>query len=512
MRALVTGGISLALLAGCSIGPSNRPPVIENDGPAQDERPTATRQVPLPPLGEPKDSTIFWESCDGLIRERLGTPKPPAKVKFTCAKINSVLDNPKLPDTGVIRLNLVKAGQGKIPLVVINDVDGEPGSVYAARLAAELPAKFLQTFSIIGLDRRGTGESRPLACVPPDIRDQIYGLDPASDDVEPLLDAIRTAGQECSVQLKNDQGAFDSWRAAGDLEQLRIQLGMSRLHAISRGEGSRTLGLYAKRYTNNVGRIVLDGVPDPSTDALTVAEGVAEGAEATLDAFELDCAARGCPLGSDANADVTGLIERMRQSPIAVPGSPRLTPALTSQAVLAGLSQRHRWPELATAIARARDGQGAPLLAFARPMVRGTAGAAPRLDGALATICNDTETRLSTDRITAALKQWRSKYPAFGAYVAQRLVWCGPWPVRREPIPKLDIPGAPPIVVVSTATDPVTPEIGTTRTSDQLATAVRVAWQGAGHGAIGTSDCVTDKVTAFLLDGAVPKEGTLCPP
>lgn len=511
-RALLLGGVLPAVLVGCTIGPSTRPAVIENDSPPEPQRPTATRQVPLPPLGEPKGGQIAWDPCDELTRDRLGDRGVSGELHFSCAEITSVLDPPNLPGQGVIPISLLRVGQGKIPLVVVNDIDGEPGTLYAARLAGALPEKVLKTFSLIGVDRRGTGESKPIQCVPPEIRAQMLAQDPASDDIEPLLDAVRTAGQECSIALKNEQGAYDAWRSAGDLEQLRSQLGMSRLHAIGRGEGSRVLAVYADRFTNSVGRLALDGLPDPSADALTVIEGAAKGAQATLDAFAEDCLARKCPLGADAAREVQALVDRARTSPPSTSGGPRIGPALVLHAVLGGLAQRERWPELASAVAKARAGKAAELLAFTKPLGQSSAAGPPQLDSILATACNDTMTRLAPDQITKAIQEWRGKYPLFGAFAAQRLVWCGPWPVRREPIPEPDASGAPPILIASTASDPVTPEIGTIRASDQMATSVRISWQGAGHGAIAASPCVSEKVTGFLVDGKVPREGTLCPP
>lgn len=509
-RALLLGAVLPALVAGCTVGPSSRPPVLEIDGPPPSEPPPATHQVPLPPLGGPKDALLTWEPCDETTRQRLGDRQVSEDLRFSCARISSTLDAPDLPGRGTIRINLLKVGEGKVPLVVVNDIDGEPGTLYAARLAERLPNEVLKTFSLIGVDRRGTGESRPIQCVPADTRDTILGLDPAAENVEPLLDAVRKAGQECSIELKNDQRAYDTWRAAGDLEQLRVELGMSRLHAIARGEGSRVLSVYANRFTNHVGRVALDGIPDPSSDAVIVHEGIAQGAQATLDAFAKDCAARKCPLGADAERAVRAVLDRLRSGQ-AVGGS-RVGPALALHAVLAGLAQRERWPELATAIAHARDGRADELAEFAKPALDATSEGPPRLDGTLVTSCNDTMTRLTPDRIGKLITEWDTTYPVFGALIAQRLLWCGPWPVRREPLPSLDAPGAPPILLASTDADPVTPEVGTIRTADQMSTAVRISWQGAGHGAIGASECVTEKVTEFLIRGTVPREGTLCPP
>ncbi|MER6899865.1 alpha/beta hydrolase, partial [Amycolatopsis sp. NPDC000740] len=63
----------------------------------------------------------------------------------------------------------------------------------------------------------------------------------------------------------------------------------------------------------------------------------------------------------------------------------------------------------------------------------------------------------------------------------------------------------------ATATDPVTPQIGTTRAADQMPSAVTVTWQGVAHGAVGQSPCVTSAAQSFLIDGKIPDNGTLCP-
>ncbi|MGH3451262.1 MAG: alpha/beta hydrolase [Haloechinothrix sp.] len=510
-RTLILGTLVPLLLAGCTVGPSTRPAVLENDGPSPSESPAPTQQAPLPPLGETENSAVDWAGCDAETRVRLGKPAVPRALRFSCAKISNTVDSPSLPERGTVRLSLLKVGTGKVPLVVVNDIGGAPGTLYAARLAATLPAEFLDRFSLIGVDRRYTGTSQQNACIPPEVREQLVGLDPAAADVEPLLDAARKAGQQCSIELGNDQGALDAWHSAGDLEQIRIQLGMSRLHAIARGEGSRVLTIYAGRFTNHVGRVVLDGMPDPAGNALTVWKGVAAGAESTLDEFAENCARRDCPLGKDARKTVDALVDQLRAEQATTPKGGRMGPSHALYAIWTGLAQRDRWPELATAIDEARDGKVDKLAAFTRPMLHATAAGQARLDSTLATRCNDTVTRLTPDRINTVTEEWRRQHPVFGGLVAQQLVWCEPWPVRREPLPDLDVPGAPPIMLISTADDPVTPEIGTIRAGNQMSTAVTVAWEGAGHGAVGHSSCVGEKVQAFLMAGKVPQRGTRCP-
>ncbi|WP_037303791.1 alpha/beta hydrolase [Amycolatopsis orientalis] len=509
-RLILTTVLAAAVLAGCTAGPSVRPAVIDNDGKTTPGSSTVAQQVPLPPLNEPRSPSLKWEDCDEATRQRLGQPSVPDTLKFSCARVPITVDAPDLPGRGLARMSVVKTGDGPIPLVVVNDVDGEPGSLYAARLAATLPPEYLKKFSLIGVDRRGTGASVPVQCIPAEIRADLLGGDPAVGDLEAVVDAARKAGQQCAIELDDSQVAMDSWRAAGDLEELREQLGLDRLHALGRGDGSKVLAEYAVRFPAQVGRVMLDGLPDPGADTAAVQDAVAAGAQATLDAFGADCIARGCPLG-DARSAVNAVADRLRAAPATTTDGVEITPGIALYAVYSGLTQRSRWVELAEALKTAQTGDVTPLAAFAEPALKDTRARPTRLDGTLATKCNDSATRLSAEELTRLTTTLRGKYPQFGVFAAQLLAWCSPWPVRREPLPPAGAPGAPPILVAGTATDPVTPEQGTGRAADQMPSAVTITWQGAGHGALTLSPCVTDATRAFLIDGKIPVDGTLCP-
>jgi len=84
--------------------------------------------------------------------------------------------------------------------------------------------------------------------------------------------------------------------------------------------------------------------------------------------------------------------------------------------------------------------------------------------------------------------------------------------VAAQPPLALNGQGLPPLVVVSTSADPVTPEAGTNRAAQQLPSAVLISWQGAGHGALQNSTCAFSAAQSFLTDGKVPAAGTACPP
>lgn len=505
------------VLTACTVGPSNRPAVLQQDSPGQGQTDDLHPPQALPPIGEQGTETIAWSPCDEGTRARLGEEGRTAasdSLSFSCATITSGQDAPELPDSPRMRLSVLKAGADNdktVPLVVVNDINGEPGTLFAARLATRLPAELRKRFSIIGFDRRGTGDSDAIDCIPPEARADLVGVDPAGGNAEALRDAVRTAGQECAIALGNAQLTYNSLQTAGDLEQLRIQLAVPRLNAIARGDGSRSLAAYADRFRNKVGRVVLDGAPDPTRQAETALEGVAEGVEATLDAFADDCTAGKCPLGENPRDAIASLLTQLRSKPLSSGDGIRVGPSFALHAIWAGLAEPERWSTLAAAIAEARQGKPDRLAAFAIPLIDYADDAPPTIDAVLATTCNDTVSRLPAQQVEKLAEEWRSEYPMFGGLIAQQLVWCGQWPVRSEPLPDPKLPGTPPMMLISTAADPRTPEQATTRAADQLSHSPRIAWHGAGQGAAGRSACVDDKITAFLVNGKIARDGVACP-
>jgi pimeloyl-ACP methyl ester carboxylesterase len=301
------------------------------------------------------------------------------------------------------------------------------------------------------------------------------------------LEPAKTAGQQCSIELESRLPALDSWRTTVDLDKVRAELGLDRLNAIGHGEGSRVLSVFAERFPDRVGRFVLDGVPDVAQDEVARLEGVAAGAEATWQAFAADCVSRGCELGADPVQSLPQLLTALRVTPLSTPDEFRFGAGVALRAVLVGLSDRREWPALASAIDKARKGDGTGLATLFAP-------------------------RLSAEQVTKTAEDWNKKYPMFGALVAQRLSLCGVWPVQTQPLPSPTAKAAPPIVVLGTASDPVTPLPGTERAAHQLARGTLVTWQGGGHGALGFSSCATDAALAFFTDATIPRDGTACPP
>ena len=266
-----------------------------------------------------------------------------------------------------------------------------------------------------------------------------------------------------------------------------------------------------RRYPTSVGRIVLDGAADPTVDGITGAQAALLATDSGYTAFAADCVARTCPLAPDPRAALPALAAMLRQAPLQT-GRQQITAGTAYQAVLETIGTPERWPELAAALAAARTGDGTAIAALVEPTVYGTRGLPARFDPALATHCNDTATRVPPERAAQLVEQWRTRSPLFGPMFAQRLLLCSAWPVPSKPPVSPGVRMLPPVLVVATAADPVTPAEGARRTADSLPSATLVTWQGQAHGALLRSPCTVDLVTRFLVDALNPPQGTLCPP
>lgn len=509
------------LLSSCAVGPSARPPVAvrgaAGTGAPTVPAPTAPSRpaVPVPDVGDP--SPVDFLDCTDDIRPVLPLPTPADRtLRYDCADIPVDGDSDggrrRQSSIGLMRVSLTdRPPNDRPPLLIVGDSDGETGTLRAARLAAEVPVSVLRRFTLVGLDRRGEGTSR-LDCAPPDVREDILDTDlehADQDTVNRLLDDARQVVQECYLTEGDTLTKYDTAHTAQDVERARALLGVRTLSAIGLGDGARSLWVWAQNAPGAVGRLVLDGPPDPTQDAIGAAEARAGAAEATFAAFVRACAARpDCPLGPDPAGSVSALADQLRSRPEVGPDGEQLTTTAMLNAVLVGLDDPAGWGGLASALAAAQTGNPAGLLGYLDQLL----GLNGRFDLALATDCNDTTQRVSPPQVLDLMTKWRVAHPLFGALMAERLLLCTAWPVPSDPAKVGPAAGAPPMLVLTTATSPRVPEQGYQRAADQLLPGRVVNWQGAGRGAYPRTPCVTEAVNALLVDGSVPRESVLCPP
>ena len=504
------------LVAGCSVGPSQRPPVAvrgENMPAAPVTTPGAAAPPETLPEPGPQHPSIPFYDCTADALSTLKTPVPADRtLRIDCGEITVAADpaDPGVGTTtvGVLRVGLADAPDDRPPLLALGDSAGESSARHAIQLAQQVSPALLAAYTLVGLDRRGSG-SDGLDCAPPDARAALVDTDPTTADPNVLLEQARAVVQECNLALDGTLGSYRTSSSAGDVERLRGALGVEKLSAIGVGDGAAALTDWANSTPRAVGRLVLDAPPRPGLDEPGRSEGRATAAEAAFDAFALACTAGAdCPLGADPRAAVAGLVQSLRARPLAAVDGRRLTAGSAVVAVLSELGEPRDWPTLATALAAAAAGGPTPLLDLLDPIT----GPRGRFDGTLATTCNDTSRRLSPDEIAGLNGRWRSAYPLFGGTFALGLLACAPWPTGGGAPATATATGVPPVLVLGTAADPRDPLDGSRAAAAALPSALFLSWQGAGTGAYPRSACVSAVVDAMLVDGVVPTPGALCPP
>lgn len=509
-------GIVAVLATGCTVGPSQRPPVaVRGDSMAAPETLSPlTTSDPIPlPNPAPGVATIDFADCTSEIAQTLPAPLPADRgLRIECGTIEVPID----PESPVMttQLQVIRVGTGKLgtrpPLAVVGDSAAEPTARAAAIMAGQAPAALLEAFDLVGIDRRGAGYDT-LDCAPATARAALVDADPGALDeasLNRLLDRARDLVQQCTIDVDSGLAPYRSASTGADLAELTTALGVRQLSTIGVGDGATAVLDWARAAPADVGRVLLDGPPQPGLDDPELTDSRARATEAAFDAFATACTGRpDCPLGPDPRQRVQALMQRLEVRPLASPIGDRLTAGTALLALRTGLLEPRGWPALASAVAAADAGDPVPLLSVLDRMLgpRGT------FDGSLATACNDTQRRLAPAQAAEFAARMRTDHPLFGAAMALQVVACAPWPTGRAPAPA---PRAmlPPMLVVGTAADPRSTIDGAKRLAESLPGAVFMSWQGAGTGAYPRTPCVADVATAMLAGGLLPPDGTLCPP
>lgn len=516
LAALLAG---LALLAGCAVGPSQRPAVATrgDDVPlVPDAGGDALPPPPplLPPLLPSTPTGVAFSDCTSAVLPALA-PLGGANgrdLRVGCGTLPVAGAGSTAPgEVGLTRVTLGPAPERSIPIAVLGDAQGRTGGAQALRLAARASTALLSGTALYGVDARGTGASEPVDCVTPTTRAAIDDADPRAGDaatLAPLQQAATTAARTCSQILEDAVTDYRTSTAADDLEQVRQALGAPRLHAVGLGDGAAVVADWSQRYPGSAGRTVLDGLPDPTTPALTRADQASDAAGRALAAFATDCTARpGCPLGADPVATVRDVVARLGAAPLPGADGRAVTDGTLVTALVDGLADPLRWPATADAVAAADRGDPAGVLAAIDAREADGAG----FDLEVMTRCNDTGERLTVDQVAQAAARARAGDPVFGSWFAQQALVCSSWPVPTDPPAMPNTAGSPPLLIGSDA-DPRSPLPGSQRVAVQLQGATLVSWLGAGHGAYPATPCTTAVVEGFLLREEIPQQGTVCPP
>lgn len=503
-RAAALAGTAVLAAAACSSAPAGHPGA--RSAVAASRQPTT--------LAGYYAQKLHWTPCDNGFRcARLTVPfdySRPAWKRFS------------LP---VIKLPASDPGQRTGSLVVNPGGPGGSGVQYAQQARSAVSAAVRARFDVVGFDPRGVGGSQPAVhCMTGPQLDRYYATSDTPATAAQLASVVSESklfAGECGTRDGSLLPYIGTRSAARDMDVLRAALGDSRLTYLGKSYGTYLGAWYAQLFPRRVRALVLDGALDPDATSSDINITQATGFEVALRSFTATCVrTAGCALGrgsvSAGIARLQGLINRATRAPLANDlgdGRPA-DGALMLEGVVAALYSKSYWPLLRTGLQDAVGGDGTVLLQLADALLeRSSSGSYSNLaDANMAINCLDRPWPRALATWSSVAAQAQKAAPQFGAPIVWGSLPCAYWPVKSYPLPRITAAGAAPILVVGTTRDPATPYRWAQALSRELKSGVLLGWNGDGHTAyMMGSSCVDRIVNTYLISGAVPRSGTVCP-
>ncbi len=412
----------------------------------------------------------------------------------------------------------------RIGSLVINP--GGPGGSGIDDLPNELSVlspDLLDRFDIVSFDPRGVGRSSPVSCAAAaSSGSAASGGGPTGPSIDPVpttpgaVQSLVANDRAFGAQCGRDSGVIlpfvGTTDSAQDLDRIRIALGDAQLTFVGHSYGTLLGATYSEDFPTRVRAMVLDGAIDPGLTTTQYATDQASSLEVELQAFFGWCASdAACPWrpNGDPTAALLGLIQQSRTTSLSVAEGGTAGPAEIYNALLAGLESQSSWPTLALALAQAETGNGDTVTTMSGRYETGGSSNAAAAEEAID--CLDHPVDRDPESFPALAASIGRTAPVFGPLLAWGLLGCATWPVlpSRTPAPASD-PGAPPILVVGTTGDPVTPYRWAVALARELTGGTLLTWQGQSHVASFYSPCVRAAEQAYLIAGTLSAAGTIC--
>ncbi|MGW0784365.1 alpha/beta hydrolase [Streptomyces sp. NPDC002913] len=501
-----------------------------DDGGTEPRPSTASTASPTATSKELSSQKLDWQPCPApSTAQGSGTaPTPlPGGAAWQCSFMDVPLDYAD-PDGRTIELALIRAParnkDRRIGSLVFNF--GGPGASGVATLPSfGTDYDSLRTrYDLVSFDPRGVGRSEAVQCADDAELDARYEQDGTPDDAEEekqFAEDQKSYIAACEENSGDELPFVGTTNAARDMDLLRHVLGDDKLNYFGISYGTELGGVYAHLYPQNVGRAVLDAVVDPTENSLESSLGQAEGFQLALDNFTADCAERDdCKLPGATSKEVqdwiAGLLAKLEKKPVPGLGERELTQTQATTGIASALYSEETWPLLEQGLDEADGDNGGLLLALADSLNgRSEDGHYDNSNAANTAInCADSKERFSLEQTRKALPEFREASPVFGDYLGWGLMACTGWPVAGAwDTPDVSAPGSAPILVIGNTGDPATPYAGAKAMAAELGKGVGIelTYKGEGHGAYNSgSTCVQRAVDGYLLEGNVPKSGTVC--
>ncbi|MGP4051485.1 alpha/beta hydrolase [Streptomyces sp. 2A115] len=499
------------LVAGCSGSSSGS---SEDESRDNDKAPAASPSDTTPGLPASLTSQkLDWNRCKATS----DGPEPGGD--WQCATLKVPLDWAK-PTGETIDIALIRGkstGEGSRIGSLLFNFGGPGGSGISGMPSyADLASELRGRYDLVSFDPRGVAASGGVRCRSDKEIQAAESVDGTPDDATEETTFLKDAddfGEGCAKSAGKLMAHVSTTDTARDMDLMRQVLGDKKMHYFGISYGTELGGVYAHLFPQNVGRLVLDAVVDPSADTVGHAKNQTRGFQRALDNY-LKSTGQDPDEGSQKIAD---LLKKIDAEPLPTSSGRELTQTLALTGIVLPLYSEQGWPTLTSALDAAEAGDGSELLTLADGYnerdASGHYGTTTHSQRVIS--CLDDKARPTPEDAKELLPEFRKISPVFGEFMGWDTAgWCHDWPVPgQHESPEVTAPGAEPVLVVGNTGDPATPYEGARKMADELGkdVGVELTWKGEGHGAYGSgSSCVDDTVNAYLLDGKVPDDGKVC--
>ena len=518
---------------------------------------SAARQVDAPV------PTLSWTACgDG------------SGLQCADARVPLDYDDPTGP-TMRLHMTRLKAdplaGQTKIGTLFVNPGGpGGPSSQVPGIFARLLGKQIHHRFDVVGIDPRGIGGAPIARCRIPEQAPPGFprAFPMTSPEVKRVIVFNRYLRESCRKGGSPIIDHMTTADTARDMDLIRQAVGDEKLTYYGISYGTYLGATYARMFPGRVRALITDGVLDPvawstgrngSGTKIPFSTRLRSGhgaAEALVSAFDV-CDRVGrqrCAFAGNAAGKWRSMVARLRKGPVRLGGSSFHYADLVGGALGALYSRgdyrplmrdlQSIWthfpsprartkttgPEVSAADAKALTQASKRLADRAQPFPYGSHVTSPRTTRTLGTqpaygplffpmfegvACADTVN--PTDPYAwqrAAVKSETTGQPWFGRVWTWASQACprwpgshadayrGPWSIRTDY----------PVLIVGNSHDPATPVSGARALHRVFKNSRLFTMNGWGHGALGTSDCVTRTFQAYLVHQDLPSSGLVCQP
>ncbi|HZE39090.1 MAG TPA: alpha/beta hydrolase [Stackebrandtia sp.] len=381
----------------------------------------------------------------------------------------------------------------------------EQGTVFTDKVNAR--------FDTVSFDPRGVNASTPIKCDADLVaRAKAAMLPTTAEQYDAAVSLTREVADNCRKLTGPLYDHVDNRSVVRDIDAIRAALGEKKLNYVGYSYGTLMGQQYAERFPKRIRAMVMDGNMDHSITSTWEQTSSQVGAlEGVFDDFADWCDGdTACALHGMGTRDVYGkLRERAKAGTLTDPHTGAAIDFSAFTQILASAVRPNAWVELSRTYLALRDHKG-------EMSVKAKSASAEMNLPDQAMWCQDWDLPVHGYGDWKHLKSKLAKrYPntQWTPNLNMALICAGYPGPTTNPQAKLDIHGAPPLVMLGNIHDHAT-VYSWTRAAAEQSGAHLITYEGYGHTiyAYGRkSACVNDAVDDYLINLTVPAEGLSCP-